>query len=415
MGRKPKGDLEWPLVRQLRKADDGRFLVDTGNRTVKRIRKVFDSRTKAEEYASEVRSQRDLHGKNVMTEKEKAEYHHAKQILGSIKSKLSLVDVANHYISFHVATGRCPNVSGAITELLKAKDGLSERYVEQLTFTLKDFVSDFGTREPGTITPDELKEFIWRRDDIAPTTRHGLYRALAVFFNFCKSCNWISDFPLNERHVPRVPAFSPAILTVDEAKRLLAATPEDMMIFVSLALFCGVRNQELCRLKHQDIVLSARDEGYYVVIGPEISKGNRARNIPVPYNCDLWMGDLINPLDPSPIIPVKESSIFYRLREIGVDAKVKLPQNVLRHSFASYYYETTRDAEQTRYRLGHNTPSMLFDHYRSLVMRTTDDPFDYFKITPEGKSFASLLYQERKDVNFLRQPTQPALKLLRLL
>jgi integrase len=415
VGRKPKGDLEWPLVRPLLKKNDGRFLVDTGKRTAKRIRRVFDSKSGADEYADELRAERNLYGKSVMTETAKAEYHHAKQILGTIKSKLSLVDVANHYISFHVARGRSPNVSGAVEDLLKAKKPLSERYIQQLKFILKDFVSEYGTREPCTITPDELVEFIFRRQDIAETTRHGLYRALAVFFNYCMSARWISDFPLNARHIPTVNDVDPSILTIAEARRLLEATPEDMMVFVALGLFCGIRNQELCRLTSKDIVLSPRDQCYYVVIDRSVSKGNRARNIAIPYNCDQWMGDIVSGRDSDPIIPVKESSIFYRLREIGKAADVKLPQNVIRHSFASYYYETTRDAERTRYRLGHNTPSTLFEHYRSQVFRTADYPFDYFKILPKGKDFGALLYRAGKDASFLAEPTQPALELLRLL
>ncbi len=384
--------------------------------------------TTSDTYAMQLRGEWHGNGANVLTDSAKAEYLHAKSLLSTIASKLTLVDVVQHYMRFQVVTGVSPKVSTAVAHCLKEKKNMSERYHKQIEFVLGDFTEQFGERKPADITGDELKEFIFARRlnktklrakekrevEIKDTTRHNLFRALQVFFSYCKNNNWISEIPLNKRHIPKVGNIAVTILSIPDTKRVLDATPDDMRVFMALALFCGVRIQELCKLRHCDIAISPRDEMSYVLIGPNVSKTNRARNIQVPYNCELWINDYLKE-DESPLIPVKASSIFYRVRAIGIKAGVKLPQNVMRHSFASYYYETTRDAEQTRYRLGHNTPTMLFDHYRALVLRIADAPFNYFKILPEGKSFDSLLHQEKKDVNFLAQPTQPALRLLRLL
>ena len=46
---------------------------------------------------------------------------------------------------------------------------------------------------------------------------------------------------------------------------------------------------------------------------------------------------------------------------------IQWTQDVLRHSFASYAYELSRDAPATAYEMGHRGTDIFFRHYRGLV------------------------------------------------
>lgn len=50
------------------------------------------------------------------------------------------------------------------------------------------------------------------------------------------------------------------------------------------------------------------------------------------------------------------------------------PQNVMRHSFASYHYALHRSADLTSSEMG-NTPDMLFRHYREITSRNEAERF----------------------------------------
>jgi site-specific recombinase XerD len=282
----------------------------------------------------------------------------------------------------------------AVDQLLKTKIN-SPRYHGWLTYTLREFSTKYADRKPSEVTPEELREFIWAKKSIAESTRHNTYRALSRFYRFVVQHKWLAEFPMDERHVPVVEDKVPSILRVADAEQLMRAAQvhyPDMIVFMALALFAGVRIEELCKLELKDIVYNTADDQFMLLVGPHVGKKRRARNIRLPANCQLWIQDRLEPRTPSRyvrkehcgrILPGEPGGVHYRVRLIAEKAEVTMSQNVMRHSFASYYYELTGDAEKTRARLGHDTPEVLFTHYAALVLRNAvNNPFDYFKITP---------------------------------
>jgi len=398
MGRPFVKDLQWPRVSEL---PNGRWLVDTGKRTAQRVRKKFPTEKEAREYAKTFERPFELDGKAALTELQRREHLLADHLLkDNGLANVSVVDAVRHYLKFVQLSGNSPNIRDAMARMLAERSG---RYRDQLRFNLRDFVDAHGDKKPASITPDEVQAAIKKPKGIAATTRHNLYSALRTFFSYCKEAEWLEKSPVRKSFAPKVTEFDPQILTIKDAEKLMRATPDHMRVFMALALFCGIRIQELCRLKFSDIAWNDYDKGWIVLISPAIGKKNRARNVPVPANAEAWiinravpkggMGNVFyGPHTPNPpyimperceyVMPGKEGGVSYRIREIAKTAGVKLSQNVMRHSFASYYFELTRDAEQTRYRLGHNTPDVLFTHYRQLVARATTNPFGYFHIWP---------------------------------
>ena len=423
MARPYVKDLVWPKITPLPK---NRWLVDTGVRAGKRMRKKFATEKEAIAWADSFKRPVELNGQAALTDTQRHQHVLADHMLKSNGfTTVSVVDAVNHYLRFMQVSGKSPKVSEAVHQLIESHQG---RYKVQLGVSLNDFLAAFGEKKAADIDGDELRQCIFKRTDIKETTRHNHYRAIQTFFAYCKDSGWIEKSPLQKRHIPKVGAYNPQILTIKDAAKLLMVTTdpkyENMRLFMGLALFCGIRIQELCRLKYSDIVWNSHDKCHVVLIGPHIGKKNRARNVPVPANCELWIIDHLKAHTPHPIylkkercdyvLPGEEGGVSYRLREIAKKAGVTMSQNIMRHSFASYYYELTRDAEQTRYRLGHNTPDVLFTHYRQLVTGTTN-PFDYFKICPPKYGMDAHLNGVNKKMADIATPTPEALRILHLL
>ena len=434
MARPFVDNLAWPRVSK--KA--GKWLVDTGDSRVSvRIRKKFSIEKEARAFADSFRRPA---APTALTPTQHAETALSLQLLKDAGfAGTSIVTCVRYWLRFREVAGVAPTVEDVYKLMVGERTG---RYREQLEWTLAPFLAEFGKLKPGEIMPDALYEYLYRRRDIAETTRQNHYRAVQTLLSYCRDHNWLGDqWPLQKRHIPKVSRYNPKILTVRQARALKAASPPEMVPFMALALFCGIRTQELCRMKFSDIAYNNHDKCFMALVSAEVGKGNRSRNIPIPANAELWIGTY----DRHParkrgrknnrrrnyqnrgrrdyIMPGLEGGVYARVRVIARKAGVPMSQNIMRHSFASYYYEVTRDAEQTRYRMGHETESMLFTHYRQLIVRAGEvDPFEYFKILPPKATWLHYLSQATggpgihiAKVRDIDRPTPEALRILHLL
>jgi hypothetical protein len=59
------------------------------------------------------------------------------------------------------------------------------------------------------------------------------------------------------------------------------------------------------------------------------------------------------------------------------------PNNGMRHSFGSYYYAQTKDADKTAFEMG-NSAAIVFAHYRAVVKPKAAD--EYWNIVPVGEA-----------------------------
>jgi hypothetical protein len=58
---------------------------------------------------------------------------------------------------------------------------------------------------------------------------------------------------------------------------------------VALGLFCGIRVQELCRMRISDLQLESHDSKPYALLEESITKTKHPRNVRIPHNCYVWL------------------------------------------------------------------------------------------------------------------------------
>jgi len=128
------------------------------------------------------------------------------------------------------------------------------------------------------------------------------------------------------------------------------------------------------RLEWCDIDLA----GSFITVAPEKSKTATRRLVPIPANLAAWLTKFRR--RSGPVWHRSEWNYARALNKTAKAAKVKLRDNGLRHSFASYRLAQVQDAAKVSLEMG-NSPSMVFAAYRELVKPA--DAVKWFAVAPE--------------------------------
>lgn len=234
----------------------------------------------------------------------------------------------------------------------------------------------------------------------APRTKKNYRMALAEMLRYAHQKRYLVDNPLEELTRQDVKQLEgrglstkqPSILSPLEAERLLAAAfahPElDLGAATVLGLFCGIRTEELKRLTWDAVRL---DEARpFVVIGPEIAKKRRIRNVEIPQNAVKWLGRWTRGAKVARSAHANDfQKRFRKLQRLaGFGYKDEGGRwvstwegNAMRHSFGSYHYALHGDSIETARLLGHKADdTVLFAHYRALATKTQG--MEFFSIEP---------------------------------
>lgn len=284
----------------------------------------------------------------------------------------------------------------------------SERAFRMRTRKIED---EFPRTLARDLTLDQVKAWLVSMD-AAPRTVKNHLNCLSEVLRFAVARQYVAENVLDRLTAGdrrelcgQDTETEPAILTPKEAERLLEAAAKhndlELLAPVALALFCGLRTEELKRLDWKDVRI---DEGF-VTIGSAIAKKRRIRNVTIPENAKAWLS-----LVHRPDGPITRSAFFSdystRFRRLVIHAgfyemvtdekgeqqkRAVWKKNAMRHSFGSYHFALHADSMRTATELGHRqSDTVLFDHYRALASKEQAKAF--FNITPAK--------QARKVVSF---------------
>ncbi len=296
--------------------------------------------------------------------------------------------------------GRTKTLRAVIEELTASKTQRFERG-DLRESSHRDFsnrgekvAKGFERRLVGEITGEEIKT--WLNGLKLGTRSNQNYLALiGEVFKFAKQKRYVPLSPLDDlTDVDRKElcgrggeAKEPSILTPDEAERLLKAALDNpdlnLLGAVTLALFCGLRTEEIKRLDWASVRLAESPPS--VVIGAKIAKKRRIRHVEIPAVALPWLS-----LVPDRTGQVTRSGHIndYQKRFkklVGLAKFTGWESNAMRHSFGSYHYALHGNPLVTSRLLGHKaSDQVLFDHYRALAKKETATK--YFSIRPPASA-----------------------------
>jgi integrase/recombinase XerD len=277
-----------------------------------------------------------------------------------------LIDVVREFEKTHPHGANARTLDQVRLELVawKRKTGRSERHVLSLDYRLRKLVAAIGDKPVTSITTQDLEGELGRHADWNATTVHSVVQGWKIALNFAVRRGYAVKNPADRLELPQIVHAEPVILTVTEARRLLASTlfrDRDPNLpkcraYLAIGMFAGVRPEEMQRLDWRQV-----DLGACTITILATNAKCRVRRIvivePVLREWLLPVSRACGPVLPEPLDVLRQSTRAV----LGLS---KWPQDILRHTFASYHFEKYHDEARTKKQIGHRDDGRVFyNHY----------------------------------------------------
>jgi integrase len=273
----------------------------------------------------------------------------------------TISDAVQHFVAHLKASEKSCTAVQLVKELIaaKEKDGASERHVSDLRSRLNIFAKKFDGQMVATITSAEIDDWL-RSITGSPVTRNHYRRLLVLFFNFAVQRGFAPTNPAEKTAKAKEPRKRPGILTVTETAALLENAEPDILPFIAIGLFAGLRRAELERLDWHEIDLEAN----LIEVTAENAKSGAHRFVKIEPNLREWLLSVRK--HKGKVAAGEEFRKQFDAVRIAAGI-TKWKNNALRHSFASYHLAHFKNAAASALELGHHDARITFAHYRELV------------------------------------------------
>jgi integrase len=287
----------------------------------------------------------------------------------------TLTDATDFFVAHLKASKGSITASELVPQLIadKKADGMSIRYVEDLRSRLPRFAKKFDGQKVATITSTEVDNWL-RSLNVGPTTRNNFRRTLVMMFNHAIARGYATSNPAAKTAKAKETDSPPGILTVQQTARLLEAASPELLPYIAIGLFAGLRRAELERLDWSEINF----ESGLIEVTAQKSKTARRRHVAMQPNLREWLLQFAKRKGNVTPGEATFEKLFDEAREAA--GITEWPDNALRHSFASYHLAHFQNAAALALQMGHTNEDMIFNHYRELVK--PKDAERYWNVTP---------------------------------
>lgn len=269
----------------------------------------------------------------------------------------------------------------AMMEVQAERDGKSRLRRKQLTSVMKRFAEAFNV-EVHTITPTMISDYLSSLP-LADRSKRNHRDVIAFFCRWLvlrhylpKNTDWLEGVQnYSARTLGTITTFEP-----EEMIRLLAAASEEILPFIAIAGFAGLRHAEISRLEWQDIDL---EEGF-IEVRAEKSKTHTRRIVPIKPNLAAWLKPISKKsgkVIPFANITKQLAKVVQRTRNLGKGIEpVQWKHNALRHTYISARVAECGDVPRVADEAG-NSPQIIRTNYLKRIRPA--QAAAWFAIMPE--------------------------------
>lgn len=342
----------------------------------KRKRKFFETKLAADSWAAFKNAERDTHGIA------HAEFSEALRVMAqNAVERLqphgkTIDDAVGYYLAHLEASAKSCTAEKLVKELVadKKRDGLSRRHVSDLRCRLSAFAKKFEGLPVTTITSAAIDDWL-RSLTVSPVTRNHYRRLVVLAFNYAIGRGYATDNPAARTAKAKEAGDNIGILTVTQAAQLLENATPNVLSYLAIGLFAGLRRAELERLDWSDVHFDAG----LIEVTAKNAKNARRRHVTMQPNLRAWLMPLRQIR--GSVTPQNTFEFWQAFNQTraasGIDP---WPSNALRHSFASYHLAHFKNAKELALEMGHVNENMIFTNYRQLVK--PKDAARYWSIRP---------------------------------
>ena len=372
-----------------------RWELDYGKVDGKRKQKFFKTKTDAETEFAKVKELRRLHGDRSLSlsEDDRIRFSAARDQLRAVDAT---IDQAVKFYLDHARPLKPIRLGKMLDAFLWAKacQGKRTRYQQQLKCSCSNFIRE---REefPAHLVARPLIEQWLHGNKWAPKTQSVYLGDVRTMFSWALKQNHVTKNPCLDIELASPEPEEVTTMGVIEAERLLCAALtawdvesrrplSDLLGYVALGLFCGIRPEELQR---SDLASMDLDHATMIVAGRH-AKTRQRRVVDISANAVEWLRAWRRLCPDQERIAGKNfKRRWERLRE-GCGWKLPWPHDVMRHTFASMHYAAYQNESKLQALMGHESANVLFSNYRAI--RTPVEARKFWElrpIVPELNSF----------------------------
>lgn len=291
---------------------------------------------------------------------------------------LTLREVWDAYRSMRLSPRCTVTLGEALEETIQAKTAANRRprYVAELDRYLMAFIKGRESRPVSSIASADIESWFAARGE-KPGTRASNLGRISALFDTAYRRGWIEENPCDRVERVSVDRTPPRILTPDEAAIALGWTLKEhprWLAWLVLAMMVGVRPEECDRLTWDDVSFEAGT----VTIDAAASKVRQRRIVELHPAALYWLSTARQVGADLGAPHVSRRRFIRALR--GKLELARWPQDILRHTAASYLLAEHQDAGRVARMLG-NSPGILLRHYQELVTKQQAKAF--WSIAPQ--------------------------------
>lgn len=209
------------------------------------------------------------------------------QVLGG---RATLPEAAREYVRRNGHIKERKTVPLAVDEMIKerGKDGTSDAYLKVLKVYLKQFKEKIQC-DVGLVSTAMLTEY-FRGLPVSPRSKNNARATLGAFFKFCKENGWL---PKDHEGITGVPKFKEKageiieIYDPKELEEILTVAREEMIPFLTIGAFAGLRTAEIERLDWSEV--HWKDKDPFIEIKAAKAKTASRRLVPISENLAAWL------------------------------------------------------------------------------------------------------------------------------
>jgi hypothetical protein len=321
--------------------------------TGKRFAKYFETKEAAEHFVAEHRKTGSIQLAELSVEE--------KHVLGLIRQSQYyapelLLDIWRAYLTRKQAQA---NPSLTIAELCKVfydrqiKEGRAYRTIADDRWRLNQFANAFGDMDSSQCTSADIFRYLEAKPP--GTNRRSHFKTLKKLWRWAVQCGRVDADPMsklrpadewgvNAEHLSIV--FYSRLLRVVAGKEPASKGQEPttkyrfLLPYFVLGGMAGMRTCELVRSNPGDPVLNWEDILWaknLIVVRHEVAKQTRSRDHKRYVSLEPEAAEILRPFaQEGPVITCCDNHLYIKRRQLAHDMRIKLPENCLRNSYATY-------------------------------------------------------------------------------
>ena len=306
---------------------------------------------------------------------------------------VSLHEVVDFFLKRNPASLAQKTVREVVDELVesKRKAGRGDVHLKDLDSRLGRFAETMQMNI-GQVTGSMIEMHLANLK-VGGRTKTNHLRHITSLFRFAIRRKYLPKDALDELEAiekPEAELTEIEIFSPSELAEIMSGARAELIPWLGISAFAGLRSAELQRLDWSDVNLAER----YIEVTAAKSKTASRRLVPIADNLLEWLRPYVQKNGPVTRFENMARQIVWLVEDVN-QARCKAAQNAgqsvteiqkfewkrngLRHSFVSYRLALIKDVAEVALEAG-NSPTMIFRHYRQLV--TESEASKWFAIKP---------------------------------